>query len=219
MAKVCESTSRPLGQVFFERHIHEVARDLLGRDLVRTVEDVELRGRIVEVEVYEGANDAASHARKGEPTTRTRPMFATPATLYVYRIYGIYHCLNLRAPSGPGPGAILVRACRPLAGLGRMAMGRGFVDQAVEYEGQKDKSLMSGPGKLCQAMEIGLELTETVVGEEIELQAGNPVWREDPERVEATPRVGLNPATCKEAANWKWRYIVGDSPWTSCRAR
>lgn len=210
-----ECATSKLGVDFFARNIHEVARDLLGRDLVRVVDGETLRGRIVEVEVYEGANDAASHARKGEPTERTRPMFAEPGTVYVYTIYGMYQCLNLRAPSAPGPGAILVRACRPMAGQTKMAVGRGIVDDPSQYGGGRDEDLLSGPGKLCQGLWIGPELTETKVGHALWLEAGSPIWNRQPDRVETTERVGLNPKTCGESAQWPWRYIVGDSPWTS----
>ncbi len=205
---------------YFERPIHEVARDLLGRELVRSVGGERLRARIVEVEVYEGENDAASHARRGTPTERTKPMFAAPGTVYVYTIYGMYQCLNLRAPSEVGPGAVLIRACEPLEGQAYMAVRRSLVESAGNYVGgpEVDKQLMSGPGKLCQALSIDTELSGTMVGDKLQLKQGQPVWRDAPQRVESTARIGLNPDTCGPSAKWPWRYIIADSPWISCGA-
>lgn len=204
---------------FFDRDIHRVARDLLGRTLVRRRSDDTRRARIVEVEVYEGQNDAASHARSGEPTDRTWPMFDRPGRIYVYTIYGMYHCLNLRAPSQSGPGAILIRAAAPVEGAGRMAVGRGLIATAERYDATMDSDLLSGPGKLCQALDIGPEMSGEMLGDGmLALEPGEPVCQNDPDSVDSTPRIGLNPDTCGESCRWPWRYIVADSPWTSCRA-
>lgn len=205
-----------LSPSFFDRPIHRVAKDLLGRLLVRPLPDHRRTGRIVEVEVYEGANDAASHARSGEPTDRTWPMFDDPGRIYVYTIYGMYHCLNLRAPSTPGPGAILIRACAPVADRAKLAVSRGLVDRPEDYDSSLDPNLMSGPGKLCQALKISPELSGEMIGDDrLQLHCGDPLWRDDPSRVTATPRVGLNPQTCGEAHDWPWRYVIDDSPWAS----
>lgn len=200
---------------FFDRGIHDVAKDLLGRDLVRRLGSTIRRGRIVEVEVYEGANDRASHARSGRPTERTAPMFAEPGTIYVYTIYGIYQCLNLRAPSGVGPGAILIRACAPMGDPVPMAMSRGLIQSPEEYRASMAKKLMSGPGKLCQAMEIGPQLSGAVMGSELWLEAGEPVWEREPQSLVATPRVGLNPKTCLGCEERLWRYVIAGSRWLS----
>ncbi|RAL23115.1 DNA-3-methyladenine glycosylase [Lujinxingia litoralis] len=184
-----------LGRAFFARDIHQVARDLLGREIW-----FGNRGaRLVEVEVYEGANDAASHARSGRPTGRTWPMFAEPGRVYVYRIYGMHRCLNLRAPSGVGAGAILVRAAQPLSGF--------------EPEVHRRRRL-SGPGLLCKTMGIDERLSGAWVGQGLVLREGEPVAEE---RVVTRPRVGLNEARCQEATHWPWRYIIEDSPWISRR--
>lgn len=200
---------------FFARPIHQVARDLLGRVLTRTVDGTGRRGRIVEVEVYEGANDAASHARSGQPTERTAPMFGPPGTLYVYTIYGMYQCLNIRAPSSAGPGAVLIRACEPLDGNAHMAVSRGLIEAPKDYHGGLDSKLMSGPGKLCQAFDIGTDISGRPIGGPLQLEPGRALWRRQPDRVEATPRIGLNPTTCGECVDWPWRYVVGDCAWTS----
>ncbi len=190
---------------FFDRDIHVVARDLLGRDLVRETDGTLRSGRIVEVEVYEGSNDRASHARTGTPTARTAPMFADPGTLYVYTIYGIHQCLNLRAPSEIGPGAILIRACQPLQGLAAMAQSRGLATV-------REKRLLRGPAMICQALHLGPEHSGLLIGDLLALHQGSPVASD---QVHRTPRIGLNRETCGTCTDRPWRYTVKDSPWLS----
>ena len=206
---------RRLSADFFARDIHVVARDLVGRVLGRSVHGTERRGRIVEVEVYEGPNDAASHARSGEPTARTEPMFAEPGTLYVYTIYGMYQCLNIRAPSTPGPGAILIRACAPLNARAAMAVSRGLIESSQDYAASMERRLMSGPGKLCQALHIDPSLSGQLLGDEVWLEVGQPVVERQPDRLRATARIGLNRKTCGDCTDRLWRYVLCDSPWTS----
>ena len=204
---------------FFDRNIHTVAKDLLGCSLVRQLPGQRRSGRIVEVEVYEGENDAASHARSGCATDRTWPMFDDPGRIYVYTIYGMYQCLNLRAPSESGPGAILIRACAPTEGHAAMAVDRNLVDHPDGYNSSLNEKLMSGPGKLCQALSIGPELSGEMINDgPLQLSVGEPSSSEKPSRIERTARVGLNPDTCGEAHRWQWRYMIAGSPWTSCHA-
>ena len=193
---------------FFARPIHEVAQDLLGRDLYRG----ERRGRIVEVEVYEGKNDGASHARKGVPTGRSWPMFGPPGTIYVYQIYGRYHCLNLRAGREEEPGAILIRACEPLEGLKEMARGRGLEIDGEECLKRSVRKLMSGPARLTQALGVDKSLNGRPVGEGLVLESGSPPGMA---QIMRTPRVGLNRKTCGSCVDWQWRYLIADSIWVS----
>ena len=202
---------------FFDQEIHALARDLLGRNLVRVTDAGLVAGRIVEVEVYCGADDPASHASSGVATERNGPMFGPGGRAYVYLIYGMYHCLNVVAPPDGQPGAILIRACEPLAGLDAMAHRRGLGDR---YEGPMParvrRNLMSGPGKLCQAMDIDLALQGASLDRPaLRLTGGAPLPSRQTERVAATPRIGLNPTTVGEACHWPWRYVVADSPYLS----
>ncbi len=202
----------PLTPRFFARPIHRVARDLLGRELVRPLDDDRRRARIVEVEVYEGTHDRASHASSGEATARTRPMFASPATIYVYQIYGRYQCLNIRATDDATPGAILIRAAEPLTAHAAMAVDRGFAETPELYDNGRLYDLMSGPAKLCQALRIDTSLSGRPLGEELWVEAGRPV---DEAAIESTPRIGLNRETCGSATDFLWRYVIADSPWAS----
>ncbi len=121
-------TSPRLGREFFARDPVSLARDLLGRILFYRTPDGLLAGRIVETEAYTGGADPASHAFRG-PTARNAVMFGPAGHAYVYFSYGMHHCLNVTA-EGPGqPGAVLLRALEPLAGIELMRARRSRQDR------------------------------------------------------------------------------------------
>jgi len=127
---------KPLPRSFYARPTEHVARDLLGKIIVRAREGVEpLRARIVEVEAYLGQRDAASHAHRG-PTPRSAIMFGPPGRLYVYFVYGMHHCMNFVTERDGVAGAVLVRAAQPL--------------------GDGDDTALRGPGKLCRGLAVTL---------------------------------------------------------------
>ena len=122
---------RPLHRDFFARDPRRVARDLLGKVLVRrgenpAVKGALLAGRIVEVEAYLGENDPAAHAAAGN-TKRTSVLFGAPGHAYVYFIYGNHYCLNVSCQREGKAGCVLFRALEPLVGLEEMAHARGMV--------------------------------------------------------------------------------------------
>jgi DNA-3-methyladenine glycosylase len=161
-----------------------VARDLLGKVVVREVGGQILSGRLVEVEAYCGPEDRASHSWRGL-TPRTRTMFGPPGHAYVYLIYGMHNCLNfVTGPEGV-PHAVLIRALEPGLGTGRC----------------------SGPGLLTQALQIDRKLNGISLAPPA-LYVIDDGW--PPGRVYATPRIGVEPA----GLPWKdtpWRFCV-DSP-------
>ncbi|WP_168210788.1 DNA-3-methyladenine glycosylase [Persicimonas caeni] len=217
-AEVSERTLRPLPLHFYQRDPHELAHDLLGRDIVRVLPGGQrLTGRILEVEVYGYAEDPASHANTGVPTERTAPMFGEPGSAYVYKIYGMYHCLNVVAPADQRPSALLIRALQPLEGLDQMAKDRGLFDR---YDDSMpltvQKNLLSGPGKICQAMGIDCSFNESLLdGGELMLTHGVPVRGLDALEIGRGSRIGLNPKTVGESAEWPWRYAVRGSKFLS----
>lgn len=108
-----------LPQSFYDRDSFLVARDLLGKRLVHYVERKKLSGLITEVEVYDGSDDKASHARMGL-TKRNAPMFGEPGVWYVYLCYGVHWMLNIVTREQDYPAAILIRGIDVAEGPGRL---------------------------------------------------------------------------------------------------
>jgi DNA-3-methyladenine glycosylase len=184
---------RPLPRRFYARDSVEVARDLIGRLLVRETGDVRLVGRIVEAEAY-SKDDPASHTYRGQ-TRRNTTMFGPPGHLYVYVSHGIHHCMNVTCG---GANAVLLRALEPIEGLEEMVRRRGLAEERL---------LCAGPGRLCQALGVtladdGLDVTRR---EGLWLAAGEPV-----ESVLATARIGLT-----VAAEVPWRFVEAGSRYAS----
>jgi DNA-3-methyladenine glycosylase len=197
----------PLDRSFFGRSPRRVARELLGKVLVRQTVGLYLAGRIVEVEGYLGENDPAAHAYAGN-TARTAVLFGPPGYAYVYFIYGNHYCLNVSCESEGRAGAVLFRALEPLVGLEEMARARGLV-----IHGQRDlRKLTSGPGRLAEAFGItragdnGCDLTSPRSG----LWIGDDGFR--PKGIRLTPRIGIT-----KAAEQPLRYIVSGNAFVSGR--
>lgn len=183
----------PLPASFYLRPTLEVARALLGCLLVRTLAGERVSGRIVEVEAYIGDDDLASHAARGR-TPRNWPMFAAGGLSYVYFIYGMYYCLNVATEAEGFPAAILLRGLEPVEGIEPMRRNRG---------GQPDRSLVDGPGKLCQALQIDRALNghDLTAGRELWIEPGQPV---PAERIRATPRVNVGGDDRARALPWRF---------------
>jgi DNA-3-methyladenine glycosylase len=166
----------------------EVARDMVGC----VVRHGETSGRIVETEAYH-ETEPACHAFVGL-TPRTRVLFGPPGIAYVYRSYGIHALLNAVTESEGVGAAVLVRALEPLDGIDLMRERRGL---------ERVEDLCSGPGKLTQALGIGLELNDTPLGDPIEILPRAPG---EPPRTVAGARIGIN-----KAVELPWRFCDVDS--------
>lgn len=122
-----------LGPEFFDRDTVAVARDLLGKVLVRELEGRRLWGRLVEVEAYLGPDDLAAHSSGGRRSPRNEVMYGPPGHAYVYFTYGMHHCLNFVTQPKGIPQAVLVRALEPGPGVGRCG-GPGLVCRALNID-------------------------------------------------------------------------------------
>ena len=179
-----------------------VAPWLLNKVLVRGGR----AGRIVEVEAYHGANDAASHAFRGR-TPRTAVMFGPPGFLYVYFTYGMHWCANVVCGPDGEAAAALIRALEPLHGLEEMRTARPGA--------RRDRDLCNGPAKLCQALgitgaETGTDLVAPAAGgarATVRLLAdGTP----PPKRPGRGTRIGI-----KVGTEHPWRFWVPGNPHVS----
>jgi len=189
-----------LPREFYDRPTEIVARELLGAVLeCRTPEGI-VSGRIVETEAYVGEHDLACHAAAGR-TTRTEPLYGAPGIAYVYFIYGMYWCFNAVTRAEGEPGAVLVRALEPLAGIELMRARR-------RLRRRGDIELTNGPGKLCQALGIDGRCNRLTLGEPpLRIIPGIDVPRD---AVTVTPRIGIS-----RSADWMLRWFVSDNPFVS----
>jgi DNA-3-methyladenine glycosylase len=124
-----------------------VAKDVLGKLLVHQTPAGVTAGRIVEAEAYRGPEDRAAHSWGGRRTPRTEAMFGPPGFAYVFFVYGMHWQMNLVTTREGAPEAVLLRALEPVAGVSLMAARRQLAPT--------DVNLCNGPGKLCQALDIG----------------------------------------------------------------
>lgn len=195
----------PLPLDFYRRPAEAVARDLLGRYLVRrTPAGERLVLRLVEVEAYLGRGDRASHAHAGPVTPRSRKLYRGGGHAYVYLIYGMYWCLNAVCGSEDDGHAVLLRAGEAVAGAGAMREARGFEPERRLRPGD----LAGGPGKLCQALGVDRGFDGVALWEgELVIAAGEPVG--DREVVRGA-RVGV--AYAGDAARWPLRFAVRGNP-------
>ncbi len=203
---------RPLHRAFFSRDPRRVARELLGKVLVRRGLDrsvAVLTARVVEVEAYLGQEDPAAHSAAGK-TLRNSVLFGPPGHAYIYFIYGNHYCLNVSCEPEGQAGGVLFRAMEPLTGIEEMAESRG-----IDVHGPKDLiNLTNGPGKLSEAFGItrtrdnGCDLTS----------ANSSLWLgEDGYRargIVTTPRIGIT-----KAADKPLRYLLKGNPFVSRKVR
>jgi len=192
------SRFRPIPISFYRRPAETVARDLLGRYLVREVDGERLALRLVETEAYLGEPDRASHAWGGRRTPRNESLYLEGGHAYVYFIYGMHYCLNAVTGDAGIGSAVLLRAGEPVQGVERMRENRGWTREP------RPGDLAGGPGKICQALAIGRELDGVLLTRPpLCITGGEPVAEED---LVASPRIGVDYAG--EAASWPLRFSV-----------
>ncbi len=199
---------RLLKRGFFEAAPEHVAPRLLGKVLVHKTRGGLMAGRIVEVEAYLGPHrkpdDPAAHSYRGL-TSRNAVLFGPAGHAYVYAIYGRYFCMNISCEREGRAGCVLLRALEPVAGLEQMARNRGLPPFSFATANEKGwgnpkiepptaRELTSGPGRLCQAMDLKRERHN---GIDL-LDAGSPLQVLDDgtrvERVLVTRRIGIRNA-------------------------
>ena len=188
------SEARRLERSFYERYTVEVARELIGKLLIRKMGRNLLIGRIVEAEAYRGRDDPASHASRG-PTQRSKIMFGRGGYAYIYFTYGNHYMFNVTTEPPGKPGAVLIRALEPLEGIEIMKKNRGVEDLRL---------LTSGPGRLTKAFGIDKSLNGVDLTCSDELFLADDGCREYV--VESSPRIGVSGGKKR-----KWRfYAVGN---------
>jgi len=199
----------PLPRVFYSRDPRRVAREPLGKVLVREGSP-RLTACIVEVEAYLGEKDPASHSAAGN-TARTSVLFGPPGHAYIYFIYGNHYCLNVSCEPDGQAGGVLFRALEPLSGVKEMAQARSLEIHDPQHPTPKDLiNLTSGPGRLCEA--FGITRTRDNGGDLT--SSASSLWiGDDGTRVRGirtSPRIGITKAVDKP-----WRYFLHGNPFVS----
>ncbi len=194
-----------LKKSFFTKKTTEVAENLLGCYLVRKTRDGSLlKGKIVETEAYLGIEDSCCHSYKGLYTNRTKTMYLEGGHAYIYFTYGMHHCFNVVTAKKNQPEAVLIRALEPIEGLEKMKKYRKKADL---------KNLTTGPGKLCQALDITKDLNGINLVDSDKLYIEKGKKRQEKSCVDT--RVGLSPY--KEACYWPLRFFLKDNDYVSLK--
>jgi DNA-3-methyladenine glycosylase len=194
-----------LNHSFYKRDVLTVARDLLGKILVKEHNGRLLKGKIVEVEAYDGRTDEAAHTFIGK-TKRNEIMFGEGGFFYVYFTYGVHFCCNVVTGTEGTGTAVLIRGIEPLEGIEQMILNRYG---SLKPKDKKELyNLTSGPGKICQAFDInrkeyGLDLT----GDSVYILDADNIPED---KVVITRRIGI-----KKSAELPWRFYIKDNPFVS----
>ena len=193
-----------LPKSFYTRNVLTVAKELLGKVIIKKNSSELLSGRIVEVEAYDGEKDKAAHSYHGI-SNRNKIMFDDGGKLYVYLSYGVHYCCNVVTGNKGKGSAVLIRAVEPINGIERMIENRFSKKLVKDSELYK---LTNGPGKVCSAFDIsldhyGINLT------------GNTIFLIDSslrksEKIGKSERIGISKAT-----ELQWRFFIKDNPYLS----
>lgn len=206
---------KDLDKDFYLRKTVTVAKDLLGKYLLRNYNGQLIGGKIVETEAYLGLNDKAAHSYGGKITNRVKPLYGEAGGIYVYMIYGMYYCLNITTEETGTPECVLIRAIEPLIGLNNMSLNR-FKKEYSNLKERDKKNLTSGPGKLCMALNIDSSLNNKMLGEELlivdydkEIEKLLEVEEISDSNIVEAKRIGIDYA--EEAKDFLYRFYYEDN--------
>ena len=182
---------------FFRREVQTVARELLGKRLVRQIGNLQAAGYIIEAEAYDGEQDQACHARVGK-TRRNAMMYGEAGRAYVYFTYGMHWMLNCVSADDGYPAAVLIRAIHPVEGLDIMSKNRAGVSES---------QLSNGPAKLTKALEItgdlnGIDLCDP--GSPLRIEEGIEI---PDKNIQISARVGIQ-STPEPWLSIPWRFFT-----------
>jgi len=201
---VTNLSTKKLKKSFYRREVVVVARELLGKVLVKSNGKEILAGKIVEVEAYHGDIDEAAHSYGGI-TKRNEIMFEAGGYLYVYFTYGAHHCCNVVTGKKGQGTAVLIRAVEPVAGIDSMIRNR--FGRKLKNE-KEIFNLTSGPGKVCQAFRLDRSHSGTdLTGEKIFILDGEKIKSRD---IGISKRIGIT-----RSLDLLWRFFIKDNPYLS----
>ena len=203
MARLCRE--------FYIGNTVEIARDLLGKYLVRRLDGALLVCRITETEAYVGAIDKACHAYGYHKTKRNATMFGDAGHAYLYLIYGMHTCLNFVTNPVGEPDAVLLRGLEPVYGTDTMSRLR-FGKTPTQLTPYQRKNFLNGPGKCCKTLSLDTSLNGTdLTGDVLFIcdspaDVGLPDIPQQPRSIAAGKRIGIDYA--EEAKDFPWRFTL-----------
>jgi len=196
---------KKLSKSFYLDDTLTVAKNLIGKYIVRKKDKEQLVLKITETEGYIGMIDKACHAYKGKRTARTESLFLEGGAAYVYLIYGMYYCLNVVTEPKDIPCAVLIRGGElvpgsDLNGLSRIRYGKAY----NELSPYQLKNFANGPGKLCKALDITKEFDKiSLMSESLYICEGETV---NPNLIKTGKRINIDYA--EEATDFPWRFYI-----------
>lgn len=199
-----------LDKDYFQKDALYLAKDLLGKILVREIDGKIIKSRIVETEAYIGNGDKACHAYNGRRTKRTEVLYSEGGIAYIYLIYGMYNCLNVVTGIKEEAEAVLIRALEPLNEFDYISNKRFNKDFDNLTNAQK-LALTNGPGKLCKALLIDRELNAIKLYEKGKLYLIDDGFKDF--GVVKTKRIGIDYA--EEAIHFPWRFYIEGNKYVS----
>lgn len=201
-----------LNKEFYSQGALTLAKELLGKIIVRVIDGVTLKGKIVETEAYIGEIDKASHAYNGRRTERTEPLFREGGIAYVYFIYGLYHCFNVISGIEDKAEGVLIRAVEPLNEFDYLSMKR-FNKSYEELTASKKRLLTNGPSKLCMAYSIDKSQNYEKLYEKEDFYIEDS--KEESFEIIEAKRIGIDYA--EEARDFPWRFYIKDNKYISVK--
>ncbi|WP_149733859.1 DNA-3-methyladenine glycosylase [Propionispora hippei] len=200
-----------LAREFYNRDTVIVARELLGKVLVRELDGQKIAAKIVEAEAYMGIEDRAAHSYGGRRTSRVEVMYGDPGFSYIFIIYGMHYCFNIVTREKGNPQAVLLRAAEPVQGIELMAQAR-YKKPCEQLTKSQKRGLTNGPGKLCKALSMdktfnGMDLC----GDKIYVEEG----KNENFNIVTTTRVGIDYAG--EARDYPWRFYIEGNEYVSIK--
>lgn len=190
-----------LGRKFYTRDTLIVAKDLLGKYIVRKIGNKEIAGKIIETEAYIGPHDRASHAYGGKITPRNIAEYYEGGHIYIYLVYGMYWQLNITTSFTGKPECVLIRAAEPVV-MHKIKKQKSKIKMK-----NQSSNIANGPGKVCQFF----KLDKSFYGED--LTKSNRIWVEDrgeeikSNYIKSSARIGIDYA----GPYWgkrKWRFFI-----------
>ncbi|MCD6115309.1 DNA-3-methyladenine glycosylase [bacterium] len=200
-----------LKREFYTRDTLLVAKELLGKYIVRKIGERFLVGKIVETEAYIGPKDKASHSYQWKVTKRNLAEFLEGGHIYIYLCYGMYWQLNITTSKIGTPECVLIRAIEP---INKFKIKNAKLKISVNNSKFKIKNLTNGPGKLCK----WIKLDKSFYGED--LVTSKRIWLEKGEKILASKIVATKRIGIDYAGPWKhkpWRFYIKNNPFVSVK--